>query len=108
MKKKIFLAAILLVLVLGPAVTGLASAQYFGNPSEDGNTGVGTIEEALKLANEKVVIAEEKEGAGSGTPYFAADGVIGATTITAGIFGGIAAMFFVRARHGKYAALGRG
>lgn len=104
---KVILAT-MLVLVLGPSLTSLASAQYFGNPADDGSTGVGTLEEAVKLANEKVVYADKYESQGSGTPYFAADGVIGATGITAGIFGGIAAMFFVRARNGKYAAPGRG
>jgi len=45
---------------------------------------------------------------GSGTPVFAADGVLGASLISGGIFGGIAATFFIRGRKGKYAAMGRG
>lgn len=68
----------------------------------------GTLEEAIMLANQKVVYAEKYQGQGSGTPYFAADGVLGASLISAGVFGGIASAFFVRSRHGKYAAHGLG
>lgn len=71
----------------------------------------GTLEKYLaneKLASDAVKIASENKGAGSGTPYFAADGVLGASAITAAIFGGIAATFFIRGRTGRYVAQGRG
>ncbi len=42
------------------------------------------------------------------TPVFAADGVLTASLVSGGIFGGIAATFFIRGRKGKYAAMGRG
>ena len=51
---------------------------------------------------------KKNPGTGSGTPMFALDGVAGALALTTGIFGGIAAAFFVRGRKGKYAAMGRG
>ena len=60
------------------------------------------------LARKAVQIASENPKTGSGTPYFAADGVLGASAIAASIFGGIATMFFVRGRRGRYVAQGRG
>ncbi|HWP78686.1 MAG TPA: hypothetical protein VNL34_03435 [Candidatus Nitrosotenuis sp.] len=70
-----------------------------------------TLEKYLaneKLASEAVKIASMNKGAGSGTPYFAADGVLGASSIAAAVFGGIAATFFIRSRHGRYVEQGRG
>lgn len=81
-----------------------AYAQYIGY----GETGANTLEENVKIARDRVIIAQENPATGSGTPYFAADGVVGAMGIAAGVFGGISLAFFARARNGKYAALGRG
>lgn len=53
-------------------------------------------------------VVKDHPGAGSGTPFLAPDGVLGASAIAASIFGGIAAMFFIRGRHGRYVAQGRG
>jgi hypothetical protein len=106
--KNLVLGTIVLSLLLIPIGTGIAHAQYFGNVGQDGSTGTGDLEQALKLANEKVVYAEKWKGVGSGTPYFAADGVLGASLISAAVFGGIAASFVIRGRHGKYAAPGLG
>ena len=58
-------------------------------------------------ANKKE-IATQADAFGSGTPYFAADGILGASVLSAGIFGGIATMFFIKGRKGKYASMGRG
>lgn len=107
MKKKIVLAIVLSIFLI-PSMAGSAHAQYFGNLDEEGKTGVGTLEEALWAAHQKVVMAEKYPESGSGTPYLAADGVLGSALITAGIFGGIAATFFVKSRHGRYVAPGRG
>ncbi len=60
------------------------------------------------LAHKAVLDAQAHPGTGSGTPYFAADGVVGASAITATVFGGIAAVFFLKGRHGRYVAAGRG
>lgn len=71
----------------------------------------GILEKSLaneKLASDAVKIASQNKGAGSGTPYFAADGVLGASAIAAAIFGGIATMFFIRGKNGRYVAQGRG
>jgi|CXWL01.1.fsa_nt_gi hypothetical protein len=93
--------AVLLSMVILPLIASAAHAQPgYGNAV--------TLEDALKLANQKVVYAEKYQGQGSGTPYFAVDGVLGASLISVGIFGGIASAFFVRSRHGKYAAQGLG
>ncbi|TBR24951.1 MAG: hypothetical protein EPO63_02890 [Candidatus Nitrosotenuis sp.] len=61
-----------------------------------------------ELAHKAVLDARAHPGAGSGTPYFAADGVLGASAISAMVFGGIAATFFLMGRHGRYVAVGRG
>lgn len=100
------LGAIMAMGTLGLAAD--AFAQYMGNVGDQGETGKLTLEEALKLQAERVSYAYDNPGAGSGTPYLSADSVLGATVISAAVFGGIAATFFVRARSGKYAAMGRG
>jgi hypothetical protein len=89
-------------------MTGQAFAQYMGNVGETGETGQNTLEETLKLARDRVDYAEENPATGSGTPYLAADGVLGASAIAAAIFGGIAGAFFFKGRSGRYAAQGRG
>ncbi len=64
--------------------------------------------QGMEDAKNKVEIAIEDGAIGSGTPYFAADGVLGASILSGGIFGGIAAMLFIRGKKGRYAAIGRG
>jgi hypothetical protein len=86
----------------------IAHAQYLGNVGVSGETGVNTLEETLKVARDRVLLVQENPETGSGTPYFAADGILGALGISAGIFGGISLAFFAKARNGKYAAPGRG
>ena len=96
-----YAGAILAVLVL-PSVSH-AFAQY--SPTA---TDIQEVYNNVKDGATKTEIAKGEGAFGSGTPYFAADGVIGSTILTAGVFGGIATMFFVRGRKGKYAAQGRG
>ncbi len=62
----------------------------------------------METAKIKVEIATQDGAIGSGTPYFAADGVLGALLLSGGVFGSIAATFFIRGKKGKYAAMGRG
>ena len=62
----------------------------------------------LEDPSNKKMIATQSDAFGSGTPYFAADGILGASILSVGIFGGIAALFFIRGTKGKYAAMGRG
>ena len=109
MSKALFGAAILAVAVISLGLTEHAFAQYMGNVDQSsGKTGKNTLEEALKLQRERVESAKSNPSTGSGTPYLAADGVLGASAIAAAIFGGIAAAFFIRGRSGRYAAQGRG
>lgn len=100
--KKIIMTGVMLSILILPSVSSLAFAQYI--PSS-GNTG---LEDYIKLSEERVRIASENPSTGSGTPMFAADGVLGALILSTGVFGGIATAFFVRGRKGKYAAMGRG
>ena len=62
----------------------------------------------MEKSKAKVEIATQIGAEGSGTPVFDADGVLGASILSGGIFGGITAMLFIRGRKGKYAAMGRG
>lgn len=64
--------------------------------------------EGMEDSKIKVEIATQKDATGSGTPIFAADGIVGASMLSTGVFGGIATMFFLRGKKGKYAAVGRG
>lgn len=66
------------------------------------------IYQGMETSKAKVEIANKEGAVGSGTPYFAADGVLGASLLSGGVFGGIAAMLFIRGKKGKYAAIGRG
>lgn len=109
MNKTIFGAAILTVAVLSVGMmTEQAFAQYMGNVADEGKTGSNTLEETLKLAKARVDSAADNPATGSGTPYLAADGVLGASAIAAAVFGGIAGTFFFKGRSGRYAAQGRG
>lgn len=109
MNKTLFGAAILAVTVLSVGMmTGQAFAQYMGNVDQAGKTGKNTLEETLALQKARVDSAGENPASGSGTPYLAADGVLGASAIAAAVFGGIAGAFFFKGRSGRYAAQGRG
>ena len=109
MNKPILIASILAVYVLGYyGAAAPAFAQYMGNVGEGGETGVSTLEETLELAVRRIEAAEANPASGSGTPYLAADGVLGASAIAAAVFGGIAGALFFKGRSGKYVAQGRG
>jgi hypothetical protein len=101
-KKIAIVAGVMFSILILPSVSGVAFAQYI---STDGQTG---LDDYLQLAQDRVAIANDNPKAGSGTPMFAADGVLGALILSTGIFGGVAAAFFIRGRQGKYAAIGRG
>ncbi|MYB30736.1 MAG: hypothetical protein F4Y18_06875 [Cenarchaeum sp. SB0663_bin_5] len=107
--KVILSVAIMTVFMLGYyGASSVAFAQYMGNIGSQGETGQNTLEETLLLAQRRIEAAESNPSSGSGTPYLDAGGVVGASIIAGAVFGGIAAAFFVRARSGKYAAMGRG
>ena len=109
MNKAIVMASVMAVFLLGYyGMVGEAFAQYLGNVGAGGETGQNTLEETLELAKRRIEAAEANPASGSGTPYLAADGVIGASVIAGAVFGGIAAAFFFRAKSGKYYAQGRG
>jgi len=101
-KKTIIMTGVMLSLLILPSVSSLAFAQYLPT---SGTTGLDDI---LDLQQERVRIAQENPGTGSGTPMFALEGVFGALVLSTGIFGGIASAFFVMGRKGKYAPMGRG
>ena len=112
MYKRLLLGALFAVII--SLSTAPAFAQYMGQGGTGGRGEGGvsypkmSLEDTLELAKRKVEYAGDNPGAGSGTPYMDADGVLGASAIAAAIFGGIAGAFFFRGRSGKYAAQGRG
>ena len=109
MNKSILMAGVLAVFVIGYyGMVGVAFAQYMGNVGDAGETGQNTLEETLELAKRRIEAAEANPASGSGTPYIAADGVMGASAIAAAVFGGIAGALFFKGKSGKYAAQGRG
>jgi len=107
-KKTIIMTGVILSVLLIPSVSNVAFAQYFGNVGPNGETGANTLEEAIKLQQQRVLVANENPAAGSGTPILSADGIFGAAAISAAVFGGMAGTLFLRGRSGKYAAMGRG
>ena len=101
-KKITVVAGVMFSLLILPSVSGIAFAQYITTNEQTG------LNDYLQLAQDKVVLANDNPKAGSGTPMFAADGVLGALILSTGIFGGVAGTFFMKSRQGKYAAIGRG
>ena len=110
MNGKVLLAVSLIaVFVVGTfGASSIAFAQYMGNVGQSGETGTYTLEEALELQKRRVDAAKANPASGSGTPYLDAAGVGGAAVVSAAVFGGISAAFFIKGRSGKYAAMGRG
>jgi|TARA_B110001454_G_C12500314_1_gene342416 hypothetical protein len=103
-RSRILLASLMAIFVIG-AITMVPVVWAY---SALGDVGGPTLEEQLILAERKVQKAAENPATGSGTPYLDATGVLGASVIAGAIFGGIATVFFVKGRAGRYAAYGRG
>ena len=103
MKRSIFaLSTLALCMAMSTLVVPVLA--YSGLGASDGIT----LEEHLELATRKVEYADANPATGSGTPYLAADGILGASVIAGAIFGGIATAMFVKGKSGRYAAHGRG
>ena len=100
-KKKAILTGVMISFLILPSVSSVAFAYL----STDGETG---LDDYLQLAQDRVNLANDNPHTGSGTPMFAADGVLGALILSTGVFGGVAVSFFIKSRQGKYAAIGRG
>ncbi len=83
----------LAVLVLAVLPQMAFALDYGGGP-----TSPMTLEQEIDLAKKRIDLVKAHPGQGSGTPYLSPYGVIGATLITGGIFGGIFVAFVVRAR----------
>ena len=103
MKRSIY-ALSTLALCMAMSTLVLPVLAYSGLGADGGIT----LEEHMELATRKVEKADANPATGSGTPYLAADGVLGASVIAGAIFGGIATAMFVKGKSGRYAAYGRG
>ncbi len=102
------LIATAIVMAIGTAFLGPQSAvaQYMGGGG--GETGASSLEEQLKLAQEKLQVAGQEGAYGSGTSMVTGDTsqTIIFIIILVAIFGGVAAAFFLmsRSRQRKEAA----
>ena len=100
MNKLNILIVTAIVMVIGTAFLGLqtAVAQYTGGGG--GSTGGSTLEEELKLAQEKLQLAGQEGAYGSGTSMVTGDTNQTAIfiVILVAIFGGVAAAFFIMSR----------
>ena len=93
-EKKTLLSGAVFAFVVVSTLAPLAAAQtYPPNP-----TNQMTLEDTLKVARERIKEVQQHPGAGSGTPYLDANGVVGASIISGAVFGGIFVAFVVRAR----------
>jgi hypothetical protein len=99
MKTPIIIGTVLLALFVVTTFAPFAAAQYAGV----GGGGGTTLEEQLALARAKVTAVQNNPHAGSGTPYLDANGVVGASVISGGIFGGIFIAFVVKAKQAEKA-----
>jgi len=97
MKTPIIIGTVLLALFVVSTFAPFAAAQYAGV----GGGGGVTLEDQLKLARAKVQAVQNNPHAGSGTPYLDASGVVGASIISGGIFGGIFIAFVVKAKQAE-------
>jgi len=93
-RQKLLAYGLLFATLMSAVLPQLALAEPYG-------AGPGyamTLEQDLELAKERVLVAKEHPGQGSGTPYLSANGVIGATLISGAVFGGIFVTFITRAK----------
>jgi hypothetical protein len=97
MKKPIIVGTVLLTLFAVSTFVPFAAAQY------QAGGGITSLEEELKLARAKVQAVKDHPATGSGTPYLDANGVVGASIISGGIFGGIFIAFVVKAKQAEKA-----
>ena len=105
------LAACMTLSTMIPASYAFYEIETYGGQYDDESKvtgGFGTLEEQLELAERAKAAADANPATGSGTPYMDATGVVGASIIVGVIFGGIATVFFLKGRSGRYAAYGRG
>jgi hypothetical protein len=99
MKTPIIIGTVLVALFVASTFAPFAAAQYAGV----GGGGQTTLEDELKLARSKIQAVQNNPHAGSGTPYLDANGVVGASIISGGIFGGIFIAFVVKAKQAEKA-----
>lgn len=100
MKTPIIIGTVLVALFVASTFAPFAAAQYAGI---GGGGGPSSLEEQLKLARAKIQAVQNNPHAGSGTPYLDASGVIGASIIAGGVFGGIFIAFVIRAKQAEKA-----
>lgn len=84
MQTKHIAYALTIAVLLPIVVPNLAYAQYGGAAANS-----PALEDQLKLAREKVQEAQANPGAGSGTPFLAANGMVTAMIISAVVFGAL-------------------
>lgn len=102
MKTPIIIGTVLLALFVASSFAPLAAADYAGIGGNVGGKPT-TLEDELALARAKVQAVREHPQTGSGTPYLDANGVVGASIISGGIFGGIFIAFVIKTKQAEKA-----
>ena len=100
----ILTVTMLLTLTLAAGVPTIASAPYLGNVDVGEEAGANILEEVLRIQSSRVT-SEEFQGCG---PVLAPGPNSALMIIGTTLLGGIGAVFFIKGRSGKYAAIGRG
>jgi hypothetical protein len=90
---KTILAGVLIAFIAATTIIPLAAAQAY--PTDKNSL---SLEDQLALARQRVLEAKAHPGAGSGTPFLDASGVVGASIISGSVFGGIFIAFVTLAR----------
>lgn len=100
-KRNIAMCSVLLSIVVFATVPHLAFAQY--------TPGGGlALEDELKVAKARIDLVKANPGAGSGTPFLSAGGIITAYIVVALIFGGLFGGFVYMAKNAEKAKLAHG
>lgn len=98
----ILTVTVLLTLAVAAGARTIVSAQYFCNMGVGGETGVRTLEEALRIQEGRVPVSQYRGPVLEPPPHSML------VLMVTALLGGIAAIFFIKGRSGKYAAIGRG
>ena len=91
-----------LVAVGAPAI---ASAQYLGNAGT-GKVDASTLEEVLKIKSDQVQLVNDIKY--STWNFYPHPPQLGTFVIVGAAVGSVAAVFFIKGRSGRYAAMGNG
>ena len=98
-------AVLLTFALMATGVPAIASAQYFGNDGA-GKVDASTLEEVLKIKSDQVQLVNDIKY--STWNFYPHPPQLGTFVIVGAAVGSVAAVFFIKGRSGRYAAMGNG